>query len=343
MTAGDGSTVIPIEVTNKIIFVPPAPKEMRNMSVWCRPAQTSQSVQTTSEAVDDEELQSDPDKGTKYVLHKIIYLTEICIVTYMLHEFLFLKFSVILNNTLNYSIYRRPLAIPVLIPIPVPIYVPVPMMMYNFPAPVPFPCPIPIPTPVMMPVEPSLMDTVLQTIEESKKDMMIHQHPLEEEVLRLAEALGSSNDDCDPLGLGGDMQGDIPVALLETLCALDSEVSPLVGEDFEETLPGATISFGQMSRKRYAQMDSVPPSPKRFKPIITEKNSSDSRESPEPLTFNLPGTPKKWLISSQPQRNMLFASLLVNFLFVLWLMIIHGCTLHIWLTKTYWSKVAGLI
>jgi len=152
--------------------------------------------------------------------------------------------------------------------------------MYNFPVPFPFPCPIPIPTPIVMPVEPSLMETILQTIEESKKDMMMHHDPLEEEVLRLAEALGSSNDDCDPLGLGADIQGDIPAALLETLCQLDSEESPLAVEDFEETLPSATISFSQMTRKRGSQSNTVQPSPKRFKPV---------EEPLEPLVLTPPG------------------------------------------------------
>ena len=125
------------------------------------------------------------------------------------------------------------------------------------------------------------METILQTIEESKKDMMMHHDPLEEEVLRLAEALGSSNDDCDPLGLGADIQGDIPAALLETLCQLDSEESPLAVEDFEETLPSATISFSQMTRKRGSQSNTVQPSPKRFKPV---------EEPLEPLVLTPPGT-----------------------------------------------------
>ena len=318
MTTTDGSTVIPIEVTNKIIFVPPTPKEMKNMSIWCRPAQTSQSVQTTSETTDDEDLQSDPDAGTKYVIRNVTLkkhffkkslwgfensLTsfwaslklsrhcEISSITSILNKFIKDCFCFFFfNNAFNSRLCRPPLAIPVLIPIPVPIYVPVPMMMYNCPAPVPFPCPIPIPTPVVMPVESSLMNTIVQTIEESKKDTIMHQHPLEEEVLRLAEALGSSNNDCDPLGLGADIQEDIPAALLETLCDLDREGSPLIGEDFEETLSTTSISFDQGSRKRCSQSNSVPPAPKRFKPTATEKNSSDIQESCQSPIPNPPGT-----------------------------------------------------
>lgn len=32
------SSLLPLEVNHKIVFVPPKPKEMRNKAVWCRPS-----------------------------------------------------------------------------------------------------------------------------------------------------------------------------------------------------------------------------------------------------------------------------------------------------------------
>ena len=185
-------------------------------------------------------------------------------------------------------------------------------MMYNHPAPVPFPCPVPIPTPVMIPVEPGLMQTILDTIEESKKDMMMEQqqHPLEEEVLRLAEALGSSNDECDPLGISP----DIPVALLESLCDMDSP--ELVSKDadteaderdVEASLPSMNIVLNdeKRARKRCVSSSQSSSSPKRLKQLTdAERSSSDGEE------------PDSELLDTQCSLQGVFSSHLLMYLFI---------------------------
>jgi hypothetical protein len=37
------TTILPIELQHKIVFVPPKPKEMKNKSVWCRPSSFNES------------------------------------------------------------------------------------------------------------------------------------------------------------------------------------------------------------------------------------------------------------------------------------------------------------
>ena len=44
------TTILPIELQHKIVFVPPKPKEMKNKSVWCRPSNFNTNESTMSQS-----------------------------------------------------------------------------------------------------------------------------------------------------------------------------------------------------------------------------------------------------------------------------------------------------
>jgi hypothetical protein len=48
--AHTNTTILPIELQHKIVFVPPKPKEMKNKSVWCRPSSFNMNESTMSQS-----------------------------------------------------------------------------------------------------------------------------------------------------------------------------------------------------------------------------------------------------------------------------------------------------
>lgn len=242
------TTMLPIELQHKIVFVPPKPKEMKNKSVWCRPSNLCQSEQTKSTA-----------EQVNVELPKVVGC----------------------DASTSTDEERKPLYIPIPIPIPVPIYVPVPMGMYNFPSPFPVAFPMPIVTPFIFPVGSNLLDEMMKVMGEAKKketgeetlSVQENHSPVQEKTIDANDDLKSTNVPTSPNPVGlHDLVADEHV---------DADPTGATEEvNFELEIPSCSISsFRNGSRKRsHSTSHFSLPATKRLRDIDC-RSSSDSEES----------------------------------------------------------------